>query len=378
MKKKTITKAVVLTATILMLTGCNSSTGVNPTTVPETSSAIEQEVTTSTEQGAETNSNQETETSSIEETTTTTTGADEPTIPETTAGLENVTQVAGYDGICGEYGHVAYDDYEGIEYFCMEEGAPIAAWKDAWSKYKYVGTDEMTLLRLIQYKGHDVPVCREGYGFDEDEDFDAYNGTANYMFALGYVKPSPFTYDIDLNIVCSDLDWCKDYVPEIMAQEVRDGVTWYEYERDEGYYYWFPEHNGADWEQVYKKYVEEPYEAAHNSMTDEERVSEELFIAEQVWNKTYYNVYTDGEAGHIAVSKMYAYKNADGSITQSDGWERCDSSIFEGTSLLEHGSIENINGKSVWQMDGDALYIRGNGGIYRNAGERVRTLLSSN
>ena len=52
MKKKTITKAVVLTATILMLTGCNSSTGVNPTTVPETSSAIEQEVTTSTEQGS--------------------------------------------------------------------------------------------------------------------------------------------------------------------------------------------------------------------------------------------------------------------------------------------------------------------------------------
>lgn len=365
MRKKTIMKAVILTATILMLTGCNSSTGVNPTTVPETSSAIEQEVETSTEWETETSSNQETETSFIEETTTATTGADEPTIPETTAELENVTQVAGYDGICGEYGNVAYDGYEGIEYFCMEEGAPIAAWKDAWSKYKYVGTDEMTLLRLIQYKGHDVPVCREGYGFD-DEDFDAYNGTADYMYALGYEKPSPFVYDVDLNIVCSDLELDAWWTPIIMAQEVRDGVTWYEYERDEGYYYWFPEHNGADWEQVYNKYIEEPYETVHNSMTDEERVNEELFIAEQVWDKTYYNVVLTMDSGSICVTKQYAYKNADGTITRSNGWENCDSSIFEGTSLLENGSIVNkdINDGvlTYWQMDGDRLYILGNGG----------------
>ena len=32
MRKKTVMKAVILTATILALTGCNSSTGANTTT----------------------------------------------------------------------------------------------------------------------------------------------------------------------------------------------------------------------------------------------------------------------------------------------------------------------------------------------------------
>lgn len=366
MKKKTITKAVILTATILMLTGCNSSTGVNPTTVSETSSAIVQEISTSIEQETETSSNQETETSSIEETTTTT-GADEPTIPETTAELENVTQVAGYDGICDEYGNVAYDDYYGIEYFCMEEGAPIAAWKDAWSKYKYVGTDASCLLYVAQYKGHSVPMYWEGYGFDDGEDLGALNGSADYRQSLGYEGGSPFTYDLDLNIVCADSDWSSEWwIPDIMAQEVRDGVTWYEYVVDDGYYYWLPEHNGADWEQVYKKYVEEPYEAKYNSMSEEEKVNEILFAAEQVWNKTYYNVVLTMDSGSIRVTKQYAYKNADGTITRSNGWENCDSSIFEGTSLLENGSIVNkdINDGvlTYWQMDGDRLYILGNGG----------------
>ena len=108
MRKRTITKAVLLTATILALTGCNSSTGANTTTVPETSSAIEQV----TEETTTTSSEQETETSSTsteqgEETTTATAtiGSDEPTIPETTVEIEATTQVAGYDGICSEYGH---------------------------------------------------------------------------------------------------------------------------------------------------------------------------------------------------------------------------------------------------------------------------------
>lgn len=39
MRKKTVMKAVILTATILALTGCNSSTGANTTTEPVTTTS---------------------------------------------------------------------------------------------------------------------------------------------------------------------------------------------------------------------------------------------------------------------------------------------------------------------------------------------------
>ena len=358
MKKKTITKAVILTATILMLTGCNSSTGVNPTTVPETSSAVEQEVSTSTERETETSSNQETETSSTvasaeQETSTSALATPEPTIPETTFAIETTTQDAGYDGICEEYGHVV--DEDGVEYFLLDEGAPLSAWKDAVSKHKWVSNDSSLFYTTAQYKGHTVlvPEPDQGYG---DEDMDANAGSASCM---GIVEPdyfsgdkitSPFTYDIDLNLVCPEPDsiWITD-------QEVRDGVTWYKYNVDEGYDYWLPEHNGADWEQVYKKYVEEPYEAARNSMSEEDKVNEDLMAYEQVWNKTYYNVVTEGLNGYISVKKHYAYKNADGSITQSAAWEYCDSSIFDGTSLLEHGETGKGSSGFAWKYDGNTI-----------------------
>lgn len=358
MKKKTITKAVILTATILMLTGCNSSTGVNPTTVPETSSAVEQEVSTSTERETETSSNQETETSSTvasaeQETSTSALATPEPTIPETTFAIETTTQDAGYDGICEEYGHVV--DEDGVEYFLLDEGAPLSAWKDAVSKHKWVSNDSSLFYTTAQYKGHTVlvPEPDQGYG---DEDMDANAGSASCM---GIVEPdyfsgdkitSPFTYDIDLNLVCPEPDsiWITD-------QEVRDGVTWYKYNVDEGYDYWLPEHNGADWEQVYKKYVEEPYEAARNSMSEEDKVNEDLMAYEQVWNKTYYNVVTEGLNGYISVKKHYAYKNADGSITQSADWEYCDSSIFDGTSLLEHGETGKGSSGFAWKYDGNTI-----------------------
>ena len=171
----------------------------------------------------------------------------------------------------------------------------------------------------------------------------------------GEMTLSPFTYDLDLNLVCPDLDW-SDY-PTIVDQEVRDGVTWYKYHVDEGYDYWLPEHNGADWEQVYKKYIEEPYNAKYNSMSDEEKVNEMLMAYEQVWNKTYYNVVTEGLGGTVHVTKCYAYKNADGSITQSADWEWCDSSIFNGTSLPEHGSIKDRDDgvTAYWKYDGNTL-----------------------
>ena len=371
MKKKTITKVVILTATILTLTGCNSSTGANTTTEPVTTTSS---VETSTEETTTTtaSSSQETETSPSsaeqreETTTTTTTDSDEPVVPETTVEIETTTQVAGYDGICEEYGHVVNED--GVEYFLLDEGAPLSAWKDAVSKHKWVSNDSSLFYTTAQYKGHTVlvPEPDQGYG---DEDMDANAGSASCM---GIVEPdyfsgdkitSPFTYDIDLNLVCPEPDsiWITD-------QEVRDGVTWYKYNVDEGYDYWLPEHNGADWEQVYKKYVEEPYEAARNSMSEEDKVNEVLMAAEQVWNKTYYNVCTDGaDSGRIYVSKQYAYKNADGSITQSAGWEACDTSIFDGTSLATVGSYGNwADGQVYWQMDGDILYIkRGGDGEYQ-------------
>lgn len=360
MKKKTITKAVILTATILVLTGCNSNTSTNPTE-PVTTTTVEQEVETSTEETTTTatSPSQETETSSTsteqgEETTTaTTTGSAESTIPETTVEIETTTQVAGYDGICGEYGHA--ETINGADCFILDEGAPLAAWKDALSKHKWVSNDSSLFYTTAQYKGHTVlvPEPDQGYG---DEDMDANAGSASCM---GIVEPdyfsgdkitSPFTYDIDLNLVCPEPDsiWITD-------QEVRDGVTWYKYNVDEGYDYWLPEHNGADWEQVYKKYVEEPYEAARNSMSEEDKVNEDLMAYEQVWNKTYYNVVTEGLNGYISVKKHYAYKNADGSITQSADWEYCDSSIFDGTSLLEHGETGKGSSGFAWKYDGNTI-----------------------
>ena len=99
MRKKTIMKAVILTATILALTGCNSSTGANTTTEPVTTTSS---VETSTEETTTTtaSSSQETETSSTsaeqreETTTTTTTDSDGPAVPETTVEIETTTQVA--------------------------------------------------------------------------------------------------------------------------------------------------------------------------------------------------------------------------------------------------------------------------------------------
>lgn len=362
MKKKTITKAVILTATILALTGCNSNTSTNPTE-PVTTTTVEQEVETSTEETTTTatSSSQETETSSTsteqgEETTTaTTTDSDEPTIPETTVEIETTTQDAGYDGICEEYGHVVNED--GVEYFLLDEGAPMAAWKDAVSKHKWVSNDSSLFYTTAQYKGHTVlvPEPDQGYG---DEDMDAEAGSDVCMGVVdpdyfnGEMTLSPFIYDIDLNFICpsSDSIWITD-------QEVRDGVTWYKYHLADGYDYWLPEHNGADWEQVYKTYVEEPYNAKYNSMSDEEKVNEMLMAYEQVWNKTYYNVVTEGLGGTVHVTKCYAYKNADGSITQSAGWEWCDSSIFNGTSLLEHGSIKDRDDgvTAYWKYDGNTL-----------------------
>lgn len=353
MRKKTITKAVLLTATILALTGCNSTTSntaTEPVTATSTVEQVTEEITTAS-------SNQETETSSASSTETTSASTtSEPTIPETTIAIETSTQDAGYDGICEEYGHVVNED--GVEYFLLDEGAPLSAWKDAVSKHKWVSNDSWMFYTTAQYKGHTVlvPESSQGTG-DEDEDANA--GSASCM---GIVDPdyfsgekitSPFIYDIDLNLVCPDLDW-SDY-PTITDQEVRDGVTWYKYNVDEGYDYWLPEHNGADWEQVYKKYVEEPYEATRNSMSEEDKVNEDLMAYEQVWNKTYYNIIATGDGGYILVEKMYAYKNADGSITQSAGWEYCDSSIFDGTSLLEHGETGKGSSGCAWKYDGNTL-----------------------
>lgn len=375
MKKKTITKAVILTATILVLTGCNSNTSTNPTE-PVTTTTVEQEVETSTEETITTtvSSNQETETSSTsteqgEETTTaTTTDSDELAIPETTVEIETTTQVAGYDGICSEYGHA--ETINGADCFILDEGAPLAAWKDALSKYKWVSNDSYCFWTTTEYKGHTILTGEPGTGL-EDVDEDAANNSLNYLWMVGYMNEestgSPFTYDIDLNIVCSDLDWCKDYVPTITAQEVRDGVTWYKYDMGDGNEFWLPEHNGADWEQVYKKYVEDPYEAKYNSMSEEEKVNEELIFDEQVWNKTYYNVYPNDQGGTIRVTKQYAYKNADGSITRSNGWEDCDPSIFDGTSLLEYGTIIDNLGTPVWKMTG--YTVMDNTGYFQLASE---------
>lgn len=370
MRKKTVMKAVILTATILALTGCNSSTGANTTTEPvTTTSSVEtftEETTTTTA-----SSSQETETSSTvaaaeQETSTSASATSETTIPETTVEIEPTTQVVGYDGVCEEYGHVVNED--GVEYFLLDEGAPMAAWKDAVSKHKWVSNDSSLFYTTAQYKGHTVlvPEPDQGYG---DEDMDAEAGSDVCMGVVdpdyfnGEMTLSPFIYDIDLNFICpsSDSIWITD-------QEVRDGVTWYKYHLADGYDYWLPEHNGADWEQVYKKYVEEPYNAKYNSMSDEEKVNENLILDEQVWNKTYYDVRTDGaDSGRIYVSKQYAYKNADGSITQSAGWEACDTSIFDGTSLATVGSYGNwADGQVYWQMDGDMLYIkRGGDGEYQ-------------
>ena len=358
MRKKTIMKAVILTATILALTGCNSSTGANTTTEPVTTTSS---VETSTEETTTTtaSSSQETETSSTsaeqreETTTTTTTDSDGPAVPETTVEIETTTQVAGYDGICEEYGHA--ETINEADCFILDEGAPLSAWKDALSKHKWVTNSTDYFYTTMEYKGHTVMVINpdQGYG---DEDMDAQSGSLDLMYVCGYdVSGNPFTYDLDLKLVCPDLDW-SDY-PTITDQEVRDGVTWYKYHVDEGYDYWLPEHNGADWEQVYKKYVEEPYNAKYNSMSEEDKVNEVLMAAEQVWNKTYYNVVTEGLGGSVHVVKMYAYKNTDGSITQSKGDEWCDSSIFDGTSLLEHGSVKD-RGDGVtayWKYDGNTL-----------------------
>lgn len=358
MKKKTITKVVILTATILTLTGCNSSTGANTTTEPVTTTSS---VETSTEEttSTTTSSNQETETSPTsaeqreETTTTTTTDSDGPTVPETTVEIETTTQVAGYDGVCEEYGHVVNED--GVEYFLLDEGAPLSAWKDAVSKHKWVSNDSSLFYTTAQYKGHTVlvPESSQGTG-DEDEDAEAGSdvcmGVVDPDYFNGEMTLSPFIYDIDLNFICpsSDSIWITDH-------EVRDGVTWYKYHVDEGYDYWLPEHNGADWEQVYKKYVEEPYNAKYNSMSDEEKINEMLMAYEQVWNKTYYNVVTEGLNGYISVKKHYAYKNADGSITQSADWEYCDSSIFDGTSLLEHGETGKGSSGFAWKYDGNTI-----------------------
>ena len=345
MRKKTITKAVLLTATILALTGCNSTTSNNPTESVTSTSAVEQvtEETSSTVASVE----KETTASTSSAASTTT----EPTIPETTIAIETSTQVAGYDGICDEYGHVELSN--DVEYFLLDEEAPLAAWKDAVSKYKWVTNSTDYFYTTMEYKGHTVMVINpiQGYG---DEDLDAYSGSLDLMYVCGYdISGNPFIYDIDLNLVCPDLDW-SDY-PTITDQEVRDGVTWYKYHVTEGYDYWLPEHNGADWEQVYKKYVQEPYEAARNSMSEEDKVNEVLMAYEQVWNKTYYNVVTEGLNGYISVKKCYAYKNADGSITQSAGWEYCDSSIFDGTSLLEHGETGKGSSGFAWKYDGNTI-----------------------
>ena len=357
MRKKTIMKAVILTATILALTGCNSSTGANTTTEPVTTTSS---VETSTEETTTTtaSSNQETETSPSsaeqreETTTTTTTDSDGPAVPETTVEIETTTQVAGYDGVCEEYGHVVNED--GVKYFLLDEGAPLSAWKDAVSKHKWVSNDSSLFYTTAQYKGHTVLVPEPDQGVG-DEDEDAYSGSSDYLWHLGLAWDSPFIYDIDLNLVGTLMDVDSLYGQQITDQEVRDGVTWYKYHVDEGYDYWLPEHNGADWEQVYKKYVEEPYEAAHNSMSEEDKVNEDLMAYEQVWNKTYYNVVTEGLNGYISVKKHYAYKNADGSITQSADWEYCDSSIFDGTSLLEHGETGKGSSGFAWKYDGNTI-----------------------
>lgn len=377
MRKKTIMKAVILTATILALTGCNSSTGANTTTEPVTTTTVEQEVETSTEETTTTatSPDQEIETSSTstkqgEETTTaTTTGSDESTIPETTVEIETTTQVAGYDGICSEYGHA--ETINRADCFILDEGAPLAAWKDALSKHRWVSDDSVYFYTTMEYRGHTVLTGEPGMGFDNvDENARDYSDA--YLGLLGYAGGSPFTYDLDLNIVCADSDWTGEYwTPSIIDKEVRDGITWYKYDWGDDDAYWLPEHNGADWEQVYKKYVEEPMEARWNSLSEEDKVNESLIWDEQVWDKTYYDVRTDGaDSGSICVTKQYAYKNADGTITRSNGWENCDSSIFEGTSLLENGSIVNkdINDGvlTYWQMDGDVLYIkRGGDGEYQ-------------
>ncbi len=285
--------------------------------------------------------------------------------------IEATTQVAGYDGICSEYGHA--ETINGADCFILDEGAPLAAWKDALSKHKWVTNDSVLFYTTTQYKGHTVlvPESDQGYG---DEDMDAQDGSDSLRYLCGYytideegeihgLPGSPFTYDMDLNIVCSDLDW-SDF-PTITDQKFRDGVTWYKYHIWEDYEYWLPEHNGADWEQVYKKYVEEPYNAKRNSMSEEEKVNEDLIYDEQVWNKTYYNIFVDTQSARIVVSKKYAYKNADGSITQSAGWENCDSSIFDGTSLTdtEEGSVVRLYPPDheedafwCWRLEGDALY----------------------
>ena len=372
MKKKTITKAVILTATILVLTGCNSNTSTNPTE-PVTITTVEQEVETSTEETTTTtaSSSQETETSStsteqVEETTTvTTTDSDEPTIPETTVEIETTTQVAGYDGICSEYGHA--ETINGADCFILDEGAPLAAWKDALSKYKWVSDDSEYFYTTMEYRGHTVLTGEPGMGFDNvDENARDYSDA--YLGLLGYAGGSPFTYDLDLNIVCADSDWTGEYwTPSIIDKEVRDGVTWYKYDWGDDDAYWLPEHNGADWEQIYKKYVEEPMEARWNSLSEEEKVNESLIWDEQVWNKTYYNVYPNDQGGTIRVTKQYAYKNADGSITRSNGWEDCDLSIFDGTSLLEYGTIIDNLGTSVWKMTG--YTVMDNTGYFQLASE---------
>lgn len=354
MRKKTIMKVVILTATILTLTGCNSSTGANTTTEPVTTTSS---VETSTERETETSSNQETETSSTvasaeQETSTSALATSEPTIPETTVEIETTTQDAGYDGICEEYGHA--ETINGADCFILDVGAPLAAWKDALSKHKWVSDSTDYFYTTMEYKGHTVMTIFDENDTDENN---AYSGSLDYMYVGGYnieagIGYTPFIYDIDLNLICpkSDSIWITD-------QEVRDGVTWYKYHLADGYDYWLPEHNGADWEQVYKTYVEEPYNAKYNSMSDEEKVNEMLMAYEQVWNKTYYNVVTEGLGGTVHVTKCYAYKNADGSITQSAGWEWCDSSIFNGTSLPEHGSIKDRDGgvTAYWKYDGNTI-----------------------
>lgn len=197
MRKKTVMKAVILTATILALTGCNSSTGANTTTEPvTTTSSVEtftEETTTTTA-----SSSQETETSSTvaaaeQETSTSASATSEPTIPETTVEIEPTTQVVGYDGVCEEYGHVVNED--GVEYFLLDEGAPMAAWKDAVSKHKWVSNDSSLFYTTAQYKGHTVlvPEPDQGYG---DEDMDAEAGSD---VCMGVVDPDYFNGEMTLS-----------------------------------------------------------------------------------------------------------------------------------------------------------------------------------
>lgn len=203
MKKKTITKAVILTATILVLTGCNSNTSTNPTE-SVTTTTVEQEVETSTEETTTTtvSSNQETDTSSTsteqgEETTTaTTTDSDEPAIPETIVEIETTTQVAGYDGICSEYGHA--ETINGADCFILDEGAPLAAWKDALSKHKWVSNDSYCFYTTTEYKGHTV-LYPEPDQYYESEDETVFSCSDSYLYILGfsdYSGGSPFTYDL--------------------------------------------------------------------------------------------------------------------------------------------------------------------------------------